>query len=282
MATGLTSVHGVDFSGAKLAGRTTWLARLEPDAGAWALASLERLEDACGTAEREPALAHLVGRIRESRRALWALDFPFGLPVELVGPSAGWRDQLSWLNSWGEDGYGLGLECVRRSESLGGRKHIRRQTDVEEQAPFDPYHYRIIYQTFHGMRDVLRPLAGDRETAILPFGYAGLGGARRVLVEACPASTLRRLGLPSQNYKQPEGGALAARRRAVRRVILAGLSAMVRFSPAQARAMLRDPGGDALDAVLAAVGAARSWRTTDHRLVAAHPRYPREGRLYVG
>ena len=46
---------------------------------------------------------------------------------------------------------------------LGGvaaGRDIRRLTDIEEKAPFDPYHYRIIYQTFHGMRDVLGRL-GD-------------------------------------------------------------------------------------------------------------------------
>jgi hypothetical protein len=44
---------------------------------------------------------------------------------------------------------------------------------------------------------------------------------------------------------------------------------------------MRNGGGDALDAVLAALGAARSWRETDHASVAKHRRYPREGRLYV-
>ena len=33
--------------------------------------------------------------------------------------------------------------------------HIRRLTDREAKAPFDCYHYRIIHQTFYGMRDVL-------------------------------------------------------------------------------------------------------------------------------
>jgi hypothetical protein len=93
----------------------------------------------------------------------------------------------------GEDGYGAGLECVRRSKELCGAKHIRRLTDIEERAPFDPYHYRIIYQTFHGMRDVLLPLMRRRQTAILPFQYRRLPNARRVLVEACPASTLKRM-----------------------------------------------------------------------------------------
>ena len=102
-----------------------------------------------------------------------------------------------------------------------------------------------------------------------------------MLVEACPASTLRLLGLPRQNYKQPEGGPLTRRRRLTRRAILAGLGSLLRFTPAQHRVMMRDPGGDALDAVIAAVGARASWQRTDHAAVARDARYRREGFLYV-
>ena len=188
---------------------------------------------------------------------------------------------MDFLREWGEDDYGVGLECLRRAKALGGPNHIRRLTDVEEKAPFDPYHYRIIYQTFYGMRDVLGPLRERRHTAILPFHYRRLASARRVLVEACPASTLKRLGLPHQNYKQPEGGRLTAKRRRTRRVILDGLTEHVRITKAQRRRIMRNGGGDALDAVLAAVGAANAWATSDHEMIARHHRYPREGRLYV-
>src|SRR5581483_2609318 len=169
----------------------------------------------------------LVGVIKESRQALWSLDFPFGLPLEVMEPGAVWTAQLDLLHAWGEDAYGVGLECLRRAKALGGPNHIRRLTDSEEKAPFDPYHYRIIYQTFYGMRDVLGPLRRRRHTAILPFQYRRLSSARRVLVEACPASTLKRLGLPHQNYKQPEGGPLVAKRLRTRRAILDGLSKQV-------------------------------------------------------
>jgi hypothetical protein len=212
---------------------------------------------------------------------LWALYFPFGLPLEVMGESPAWSRQFEFLREWGEDDYGVGLECIRRAESLGREKHIRRLTDIEERAPFDPYHYRIIYQTFYGMRDVLGPLRRRRETAILPFQYRRLAGARRVLVEACPASTLKRLGLPHQNYKQPEGGALTPKRLRTRRAILEGLGGYVVINDTDRRRIMRNGGGDALDAVLAAVGAARAWRASDHSLIARHRRYPREGRLYV-
>src|SRR5262245_32898379 len=131
------------------------------------------------------------------------------------------------------------------------------------------------------MRDVLGPLRRDRATAVLPFHYPRLGAARRVLVEACPASTLKRLGLPHQNYKQPLGGPLTLKRRQARRTILDGLSAFVAIPDPQRRVIMRNGGGDALDAVLAAVGAAQAWELADHRHVARHQRYSREGRLYA-
>ena len=44
---------------------------------------------------------------------------------------------------------------------------------------------------------------------------------------------------------------------------------------------MRDPGGDALDAVIAAAGAFQAWHAADHPAIAKHPRYRREGYLYV-
>jgi len=145
------TVCGVDFSGAKSAGRATWIARVEPDGEppGRVLAELARLEDLCGTAERSAALARLVTLIGDSLDVLWSLDFPFGLPYEVVGYDAGWSAQFELIREWHHDGYGMGAECLRRAKALGGPNHIRRLTDLEERAPFDPYHYRIIYQTSH-------------------------------------------------------------------------------------------------------------------------------------
>ncbi len=279
--------YGVDFSGARLAGRATWVARLALGArGARPrLVALDRLERLAGTAERGPALAHLVGLVRASEDALWGFDCPFGLPVELLPPRAGWGAQRGLVREWGDDAYGLGLECVRRARALGGPMHVRRLTDGEARAPFDPYHYRIIYQTFYGMRDVAGPLAGDAGTAVLPFQYgklargAGRGAARvrRVVVETCPGSTLKRWGLAHQRYKQPEGGALSAVRRRTRRGIVEGLAARVEVDAGFVRRMMRDPGGDALDAVVAAAGAWEGVCAAEH---GAGGRYGREGRLF--
>lgn len=131
------------------------------------------------------------------------------------------------------------------------------------------------------MRDVLGPLRDDPDTAILPFHYRRLGRARRVVVEALPARTLRRLCLPHQNYKQPEGGPLSRVRRASRRLIVPGLASLVAVGAADQRRMTRNPGGDAIDAVAAAVGALQAWEATDHEAVRRERRYRREGRTYA-
>jgi hypothetical protein len=247
----------------------------------WRLTDLACLERLCGTAERTAVLDFLVQRIAATREALWALDFPFGLPVEIMEPGARWPSQLDLLRAHGEDAYGLGVECLRRAKALGGPNHIRRQTDTEARAPFDCYHYRIIYQTFYGMRDLLGPLSRMPRTAVLPFQYRKLRSAERVLVEACPGSTLKRLGLPHQNYKQPAGGPLSALRRTTRQVMLAGLERHLRFDDRQRRVMMRNGGGDAIDAVVAAVGGLQAWGSADHGVISSHPRYPREGRLFI-
>ena len=279
----MRTVYGVDFSGARLAGHTTWVAEaaVTDDGAGLVLVALDSLAALGGQAERAAALAHLVERINASRDALWAIGAPFGLPVEVLDEGASWPALLRWVSGWDEDaGYALGLWALGRARSLGGPGHIYRATDRAARTPFDAYHYRMIYQTFHGMRDVLWPAARVRETAILPFQHRRLRGARRVLVETCQASTLKRLGLPHQNYKQPEGGALTALRRRTRHAILAGLTPRIAIPAPLRRRAMRDPGGDALDAIIAAVGAHEAFTTTDHRAVARDERFRREGYQY--
>jgi hypothetical protein len=49
--------------------------------------------------------------------ALWSLDFPFSLPLEVMEPGALWPAQLDLLRAWGEDAYGVGLECLLATPS---------------------------------------------------------------------------------------------------------------------------------------------------------------------
>lgn len=274
-------MYGVDFSGAKLAGRTTWVSRLEPARGTWRLIDLGSLEAHSTHLERDGALAWLAEAIASSDDALWAMDFPFALPIEVVKRRSGWRDQLDAVRRWRRGAYALGVRCCEVAHKKAGRLHIRRLTDVNERTPLDCYHYRIIYQTFHGMRDVLLPLSQSNRTAVLPFDYRRLRRARNVVIESCPGSVLRRLKWPHFNYKQPTGGPLTRVRRRTRREILDRLCGVVEIGERDRRRIMRDPGGDALDAVLAAAGAVMRWDAVDHRAIARHARYPLEGFVYA-
>jgi hypothetical protein len=277
----LTRFFGVDFSGAKLAGRNTWVAGCVRNGRDLALDSLDCLENLAGTGERGPALRHLVALVKDSEAAAWGMDFPFGLPVEIFPPAFRWAEQFGFLAEYGDDAYACGLECVRRTRAVNGRLHVRRHTDHDAKTPFDCYHYRIIYQTFFGMRDVIGPLRRSPGTCVLPFQYSRLPVADRVVFESCPASTLKKLGLPHQNYKQSAGGPLTSKRLRTRRAILDELIRHVRIDPPFRRVVMRNPGGDALDAVIAAVGAYLSFHSVDHAAIARHPRFRREGHLYV-
>jgi hypothetical protein len=286
-----THLYGVDFSGAKLAGRNTWIAHVELTPRGPHLHDLAPLETLCGHADRDRALPALVAAIARSDDALWAMDFPFALPVEIVPCAHAFDDQLRTLARWRQGAYALGLDCVHRTKKYNTRTtngsaitpklHIRRLTDTETRTPFDCYHYRIIYQTFHGMRDVLLPLRESQRTAILPFDYPHLRRARSAVIESCPGSTLRRLGWPHNNYKQPTGGPLTSKRRRTRRQILDLLAHHITIDPRHQRTIMRNPGADALDAVLATLAPALRWPHYDHRAIARHARYAREGHVYA-
>lgn len=290
------TVFGVDFSGARLAGKNAWIARIELCEPAKSsspskppglaspplkLIDLQPIERAAGDAERETVCRYLANTILESRSALWGMDFPFGLPVELgLGD---WPAQLRHVRDHDGDAKSYGRTLVEIARGIGESIHIRRLSDQETKTPFDCYHYRIIYQTFHGMRDVLAPIAGQDETAVMPFesdAWPGASGIQRVVVEACPSSTLKRWSLPHQNYKQPGKHPPDAARQKTRQAILKVLTQWVEISGHRRRVIMNNPGGDALDAVLAGVGAWQAWQRENHQRIADHPRYPVEGRVY--
>ena len=282
------TVFGVDFSGARLAGKNAWIAQLDvigdPDqttSPSLKLTELRPLERAAGAAERDIVCGYLADSILASDDALWGMDFPFGLPIELgLGD---WPAQLDHVRQYAGDAKSYGRDLVQIAKQVGESMHIRRSTDSETKTPFDCYHYRIIYQTFHGMRDVLARIAEQDATAVMPFechSWQAKSPIRRVVVEACPSSTLKRWSLPHQNYKQPGNQPPDSVRRRTRRSIGKVLGSLVEISDHRRRVIMNNPGGDALDAVLAGVGAWQAWHREDHAAIAEHPRYPSEGRVY--
>ena len=99
------AVFGVDFSGARLAGRTTWIARLDP-------VRQPRSRDA------QPALS------------LGALDRLDRL-VELFPARSRWPRQLALVREYRPDDYGLGSSACAAPARSGPRCTFRRQTDID-------------------------------------------------------------------------------------------------------------------------------------------------------
>jgi len=277
---------GVDYSGAVKSGLTAWLSETVVDSatGRLRLISMQRLGLLAGSDDRDVVNAYLVRRIQASEASLWGIDFPFGLPIELgLGD---WQSQLETVTRHADGAKEFGRSLVKISETAGHGKHVRRTTDQETKTPFDCYHYRIIYQTFHGMRDVLGPLSQSSkcETAVLPFQYERFQKAKRWVVEACPSSTLKRLQLPYRLYKQSAGKPPTAEHQLVRRTILDKITnrktGTIRITASHQKTILEDSGGDALDSVLAAVGVYHDFDNADHLMIRTHPRYPLEGRVF--
>ena len=291
-------VFGVDFSGARDAGRSIWICRGHPGPEGVRVESVDPLADLPGGAvDRRAALHALVQKVLEAPRSAWGFDFSFGLPRQIAarlapaGTIERWEDQLDAVASL-EDADVFRARCREvRSES-----ELRRATDEEASTPFSPYNLRVYRQTFHGMSEVLQPLRGHSEVAVLPFdplpaiveeqaaqlpaNVPAPGQLPHVYVmEVCPASVLTALGYPRKGYKGGGSEETERRRSLLRRLVDDGL---VRPMARALRGRIVDgSAGDGLDALLAAVGAWRGCREYDHAALRTDPRYSVEGFVYT-
>jgi hypothetical protein len=87
-----------------------------------------------------------------STDALWALDFPVRLPVELFPARSGWPRQLALVREYRANDYGLGSSVYCRALALGQKMHIPAADGMSTCArAVRPLSLPIIYQTMHGM-----------------------------------------------------------------------------------------------------------------------------------
>ena len=254
---GRRRVVGVDFSGARDAGKKIWIAAGESHGGA---VEIEACFPACelpgASASLESALPALVEYVAGGADAAFGLDFPFGLPLALVrefGGEPGWERFVA-----GFDRRFATADAFRDAcRDAAGGVEIRRRTDVEAKAPFCVYNLRLYRQTFAGIKHVLRPLVRERRAAVVPFQPPRPG--LPTIAEICPASLLADEGL---YRRHPYKGRSDDRRRGRRAIVRALIGRGLLREPARSlrEVLADDPGGDALDAVLAAIGAARAIR----------------------
>lgn len=227
------------------------------------------------------SLAEVRREVRRHPGTWWGFDFPFGLPKPMLR-AAGYRGR-SFAEVLGFLSRCASAERFRRSapalsaRAVLGRREIRRRTDREEATPFCVNNLRLYRQTFHGILGLLAPLRAGGGVAVLPWDLPHPGEI--VVLEACPASLLGRLGL-----RLPYKGR-GHERRAARARILAEVSRRegLRVSRAQRRTILGDPSGDRLDALLCALIARSAARLRARRLRALRADYGDcEGLVFAG
>ena len=266
-------VYGVDFSGAAKAGKRIWIASGRIRGGGLDIEDCRQGQDLPGSSgELTQCLAALRQFISKQKECVFGMDFPFGLPADLVR-AGGWDAFVLSFGDRYEDAEHFNETC----RLAANRRELRRITDEECQTPFSPYNLRLYRQTYYGIRDVLGPLVRERSVSVLPM-QSPLPG-KPWLLEVCPASTLRKLGVLHRPYK---GRDEESRRNRAR--ILKGIegSGAVSIRAAGLRAMvIDDSGGDALDSVVAALASFCALSAISQSRVPKSKPYALEGHVYA-
>jgi len=261
-------VHGVDFSGAADAGRRIWISsRVVHDGSLRITRTRPASELLGGSVVRATALRALRSFIQSASGAI-GLDFPFGLP-RMVMSRPTWTEFILGFSSRYSSAGAFRGEC--RQVSV---RELRRTTDADAHAPWAAWNWRLYRQTYFGITELIAPLVRDGRVRVLPMQEADYGSP--LLLEICPASTLRRLGLTGLSYK---GGADADRRTA-RKAIISRLARATRVAidPIARHRAIEDPGGDALDSLVAAVAVHRA--IANERIQPAGAIHQIEGFIY--
>ena len=244
-------VHGVDFSGARDAGKKVWIARGIIEEDVLLITECFQAKDLLDSGrDREQSFKALREFISKQKDSIFGLDFPFGIPKSLVKEES-WKQFVSSF----EDIYTTPEEFRRLCKSLSEGKELKRFTDIEAKTPFSRYNLRLYRQTYFGIRDVLGPLIKNNRVCALPMQKPLAD--RAWVLEICPASTLRR-----ENLSLPYKG-VGEIKRTARVRILEGIkkTEVLNIKKSALRSkILEDRGGDALDSVIAAFATFRALR----------------------
>lgn len=191
---------GIDFSGAKDAGRKIWIAEAEMRGEETRIMSLRPATDLPGSGTaRSLCLPALRNLISGSGPSFVGIDFPFSLPEFLIRERE-WKTFASDFGTSFETPDAFRSHSTGISFALTGKKETRRQTDIDQQTPFCPYNLRMYKQTYFGIRDLLAPLVCRDLVRVVPMQKHD--PALPTVVEICPASTLKANGLADTHYKK--------------------------------------------------------------------------------
>ncbi|RMG62367.1 MAG: DUF429 domain-containing protein [Calditrichaeota bacterium] len=240
----ITRILGVDFSGARFPASRIWIAEITGRPGEARLAACYSLAERLGQrADRDTCYRQLRGLLGGPPGTAAGLDFPFSLPASLVRASS-WEAVLQWVARRFATPDAFRAYCRRQAD----QGEPKRDTDRLARVPMAPSNLRLYRQTYYGMARILAPLVREQAVAVLPFHPPDPN--KPWLLEVCPASYLKQKGL-YQPYKGRRS-ALADRRAQLLHQLFRQ-EGLLLPAPDLAEKIARQPGGDALDAVLAAL-----------------------------
>lgn len=249
-------IYGVDFSGAVDAGKKVWIAKGTIEEEILQIKDCRRAEGLPGSGrKRNQCLSALREFISKERNSAFGLDFPFGLPNEVVHKlfeAGNWLEFIPAFTKKYSHPEQFKKECL---DATNG-KEIKRVTDEKNATPFSPYNLRLYKQTYFGLHDILAPLVQNSSVCVLPIQSAEQG--KPWILEICPASTLKMLYMILYKEKVPsyKGGTLYDNRAKILDRLLNDNPISI---PEEIRSIVRnDNGGDALDSILAAFATFRA------------------------
>jgi hypothetical protein len=240
------AIYGIDFSGAQGAGNKIWIANGASDGEELIIENCLRARDLPTSGKDiKVYLPAIVNLIKSNPNAVFGLDFPFGLPISLVREDS-WKEFILEFPKKHQNPEAFQKSC----REAFSNKELKRETDRENHTPFSPYNLRLYRQTYFGISLILNPLVLGDHARILPMHECVAG--KPVVLEICPASTLKAFGL----YGPYKGRSKV--HRMARQSILNRLPNSrpfgIRNEYVREKA-IGNAGGDALDSIIAATAA---------------------------
>ncbi|MEC7488469.1 MAG: hypothetical protein VYA17_02645 [Pseudomonadota bacterium] len=239
-------VAGVDFSGARDAGRHIWIAEGYWTAKGLQIDSIRKAMDLPGGSPNlTPALSALVAHILTLSDTVAGFDFPFSIPQKLIFDKT-WLGFLSefFTNHPSADTF------RKFCQDLTNGREVKRETDIKSRAPWCVYNLRLYRQTWAGISSVLAPLILGGHARAIPMQKPENG--LPILAEVCPASFLKKRNLYS-SYKG--NGKVSEKARSKIVSTLTSRCELADLRPSLRRIMVQDNCGDAIDSVIAAIAA---------------------------
>jgi hypothetical protein len=205
--------------------------------------------------------------LAQGRAWVSGLDFPFGQPGKLVkalGWPATWSGYVERIGRMTKPEFAEVLTTYK-AQQPPGTKHLLREIDARAKAcsPMMLYGVPVGKMFFEGAPRLLASGA-----SILPCRPTA---SRRIVFEAYPALAARKF-INRNAYKSDKRRKQTPEKRAAREAIVNGLLSpglefhyglVLRLTDEQCQALIGDPTGDTLDAVLCAIQAA--WAHTLRR-----------------